>query len=64
MIGYDLQQHIRRAIYKNTVAVDLKKGDVLVFDNFFAAHGRMGMKLDATRKVLTALVDPIVPVSK
>ena len=56
-------RHIRRTIWRNTVALELEQGDVLIYDNVLAGHGRMGSKPGSSRRVLVALAEPLPPES-
>ena len=43
---------VRGAVWSNSVAVRLQKGDLVVVDNYLASHGRMGWVPPAPRRVL------------
>ena len=43
---------VRRAIWRNSVAVRLETGDLVIVDNMLAAHGRMSWVQPAPRRVL------------
>ena len=45
------------------VALELEQGDVLIYDNVLAGHGRMGSKPGSSRRVLVALAEPLPPES-
>ena len=62
-ISDDVLRHIRRTIWRNTVALELEQGDVLIYDNVLAGHGRMGSKPGSSRRVLVALAEPLPPES-
>lgn len=47
--------HVRALVYKNSVALTLEAGDVLVLDNLLTAHGRMPMRVSSSRVLLTSL---------
>ena len=62
MFAPEVLEHIRSVIWKNTVAVRLCKGDVLVYDNLFCGHSRMGCgegNEDSDRRILVGLADPL-----
>ena len=42
---------------------ELEQGDVLIYDNVLAGHGRMGSKPGSSRRVLVALAEPLPPES-
>merc|ERR1711924_257824 len=46
--------HIREVIWRNTVAVPLEAGSVLVCDNHLSLHGRMSYPEGDTRKVFVS----------
>lgn len=43
---------IRASIWKHSVAMPLKSGDLVVVDNILAAHGRMGWTPGVSRRML------------
>ena len=46
--------HIREVVWKNTVAVPLEPGLLLVCDNHLSLHGRMSFPEGQTRKVFVS----------
>mmetsp|Transcript_44080 Transcript_44080/g.108617 ORF Transcript_44080/g.108617 Transcript_44080/m.108617 type:complete len:377 (-) Transcript_44080:112-1242(-) len=52
----EVLDHIREVIWKNCVAVPTQAGDVIVYDNWLAKHGRMGSFGDGpARKVYVSV---------
>mmetsp|Transcript_12584 Transcript_12584/g.30022 ORF Transcript_12584/g.30022 Transcript_12584/m.30022 type:complete len:377 (-) Transcript_12584:99-1229(-) len=55
-IEKDVLDHIREVVWKNCVAVPQQAGDVIVYDNWLAKHGRMGSFGDGpARKVFVSV---------
>ena len=50
-IEEDVLAHVRECVWKNTVAISMKKGDLLLCDNQLALHGRMGFAPNTTREI-------------
>ncbi|XP_070567968.1 dapdiamide synthesis protein DdaC-like isoform X1 [Ptychodera flava] len=53
VIKPEVLQHIRDVLWQGTVGFQLQKGDVLVYDNFYAQHSRLGF--DCERTLLFAM---------
>lgn len=57
--GTDIEEevlsHVRQTVWENTVAVPMQPGDLLICDNFFAKHGRMGYPSTEQRKVAVSV---------
>merc|ERR1739841_108734 len=39
-IPMDVLDHVRETVWRNTVALPMRKGDLLIADNYLAKHGR------------------------
>jgi hypothetical protein len=52
-IESEVLQHIREVTWKNAVGKKLEKGDIVVLDNMYVQHGRLGYS--GKRKVLISL---------
>lgn len=53
-IEKEVLDHIRECVWKNTVVLPPKKGDLLFCDNHLALHGRMGFKEATPREIYVA----------
>jgi len=54
-IPIEIIDHVRETVWKHTYAVPTNPGDMLVFDNYLAMHGRMGFSPAGSRKVYASV---------
>jgi len=54
-IESDVLEHVREVVWRNTVAMDLLPGDIIVADNKLCKHGRMPYPKDVKRSVFAAV---------